>query len=182
MASAELIEVRKRWAHLGTASDLAAMRRLFDEEGERLGMPHGVTAREVVVGGRPAEWLTPTTSGKTVIYDLHGGGYMTGSLKSYRHLAAEFARSANGRSLLLDYRLTPEHVFPVALEDALAGYRDLLKETAPEDHRVRWRQRRRQPRSHHPACGARPRPAHPGVRRLPLALDRLRSRRRLYAD
>ena len=62
-----------------------------------------------------------------VLY-LHGGGYVMGSLATHRNLAARVSRATAGRALLLDYRLAPEHPFPAALEDAVAGYRWLLSE------------------------------------------------------
>jgi acetyl esterase/lipase len=57
---------------------------------------------------------------------LHGGGYVSGSLASHRHMVAEIGRQARMRTLALNYRLAPEHPFPAALEDALAGYRFLI--------------------------------------------------------
>jgi len=60
-----------------------------------------------------------------VLY-LHGGGYVIGSPRSHRHLAAAIARAAGARALVLDYRLAPENPFPAALEDAIAAYRWLL--------------------------------------------------------
>jgi monoterpene epsilon-lactone hydrolase len=134
--STEILEVRRRWAHLGTAADLAAMRGLFDQEGERLGMPPGVAVQRIVIASRPAEWLAPSAAGRAVVLYLHGGGYMTGSLTSYRHLAGEFAKRINGRALLLEYRLAPEHVFPAALEDAIAAYRRLLDEEGIAPDRI----------------------------------------------
>ena len=49
-----------------------------------------------------------------------------GSLDSHRHLVAEAGRALGSAALALDYRLAPEHPFPAAVEDALAGYRYLL--------------------------------------------------------
>ncbi len=57
---------------------------------------------------------------------LHGGGYVIGSLDSHRHLVAEAGRACGVAALALDYRLAPEHPFPAAVDDALAGYRFLL--------------------------------------------------------
>ena len=58
---------------------------------------------------------------------LHGGGYALGSLDSRRHLAARAALALKGRVLLLDYRRSPEHPFPAAVDDALAAYRWLIE-------------------------------------------------------
>jgi phosphinothricin tripeptide acetyl hydrolase len=60
-----------------------------------------------------------------VLY-LHGGGYVIGSPRSHRHLAAAIARAAGTAVLLADYRLAPEHPFPAALDDAVAAYQWLL--------------------------------------------------------
>ena len=74
-----------------------------------------------------AERLQPATAqpGRMVLY-LHGGGYVIGSPRSHRHLAAAIASAAAASALLLDYRLAPEHPFPAALDDAVAAYRWLL--------------------------------------------------------
>jgi len=61
-----------------------------------------------------------------VVLYLHGGGYVIGSPRSHRHLAAAVARASAARALLLDYRLAPEHPFPAALDDAVAAYEWLL--------------------------------------------------------
>jgi acetyl esterase/lipase len=83
---------------------------------------------QVVAHGVPAEWTsTPVASTSEVILYLHGGGYAWGSLKSHRHLASEVGRAATMRTLALDYRRAPEFPFPLALEDAVIGYRFLLE-------------------------------------------------------
>jgi acetyl esterase/lipase len=49
-------------------------------------------------------------------------------------MVAQAGREAGTRTLALGYRLAPEHPFPAALEDALAGYRWLLAQgIAPEN-------------------------------------------------
>jgi monoterpene epsilon-lactone hydrolase len=91
-----------------------------------------------VVEDRPAnvwgEWIVPvaTPDAPVVIYYLHGGGYVAGSPALYRSVTGAFARRCGARVFALDYRLAPEHRFPAALEDALAGYRWLLAGSAPE--------------------------------------------------
>jgi acetyl esterase len=52
-----------------------------------------------------------------VIY-LHGGGWAFGSPASFRKLGMQFAE-AGYLTIILDYRLAPEHPFPAALEDSI---------------------------------------------------------------
>jgi monoterpene epsilon-lactone hydrolase len=81
----------------------------------------------VQAGGVPAEWiLPPGARTEPVVLYLHGGGYVSGSIHSHRHLATLIARAARARALIVDYRLAPEHPFPAALEDAQAAYGWLL--------------------------------------------------------
>jgi len=68
-----------------------------------------------------------------VLY-LHGGGYVIGSPRSHRHLAAAIAGAAGTSALLLDYRLAPEHPFPAAVDDAVAAYRWLLDQGIAAGH------------------------------------------------
>jgi epsilon-lactone hydrolase len=79
------------------------------------------------------EWLTPETpSGITILY-LHGGGYYFCSPATHRGIVFPLARRSGARTFSLDYRLTPEHPFPAALDDALAAYRRLLADgVSPE--------------------------------------------------
>ena len=81
----------------------------------------------MTANGVPAEWTaTPGANPARVILFLHGGGYVSGSLDSHRHMIAEAGREAQARTFALAHRLAPEHPFPAALADALAGFRYLL--------------------------------------------------------
>lgn len=78
-------------------------------------------------GDVPAEWIsTPESVDERVIYYLHGGGYVFGSISTHREMASRLSRAAAARVLLIDYRLAPENPFPAAVEDAIAVYRWLL--------------------------------------------------------
>ena len=57
---------------------------------------------------------------------FHGGAFVLGSSKFYRHLTWRIASAARASLLTIDYRLAPEHRFPAALEDAISAYRWLL--------------------------------------------------------
>jgi monoterpene epsilon-lactone hydrolase len=74
-----------------------------------------------------AEWFVPARlESEAVIYYLHGGGYVLGSINTHQGLIANLSVAAGARALAIDYRLAPEHPLPAALDDALAGYRYLL--------------------------------------------------------
>jgi acetyl esterase/lipase len=68
-----------------------------------------------------------------VVLFLHGGGFIVCSIGTHRVLGARVAAGAGGRSLMVGYRLAPEHPFPQPVEDCVAAYRWLLEEgVAPE--------------------------------------------------
>jgi monoterpene epsilon-lactone hydrolase len=86
-------------------------------------------AEGVLAGGVPAEWVVPqgARAGRVLLY-LHGGAYCSGSLDAYRGLVASLAEAARSRTLVVDYRLAPEHPFPAAFEDTCTAYAWLLAE------------------------------------------------------
>jgi len=61
-----------------------------------------------------------------VIFYLHGGGYVIGSINTHREMVARLSRASAARALAIDYRLAPEHPFPAAVDDAVAAYRWLV--------------------------------------------------------
>ncbi|GJD63475.1 alpha/beta hydrolase [Methylobacterium frigidaeris] len=134
MSIAELGRIRARLAARPRPADLAARRERLDGLGAEYALPPDVTVERVVARAVPAEWTgTAAADPARVLLFLHGGGYMAGSLASHRHVVARAGREAGARTLALAYRLAPEHPFPAALEDALAGYRFLLDQGfAPE--------------------------------------------------
>jgi acetyl esterase/lipase len=88
--------------------------------------PAGVHLEPVESGAVRGEWMIPHDVERTVVYYLHGGGFVMGSPGTHRRMTARLARAARSRAFVLDYRLAPEHPFPAALDDCVAGYRWLL--------------------------------------------------------
>lgn len=80
-----------------------------------------------------AEWLSVASPQRTVLY-FHGGGYFFCSLETHRPVSAYLARTAQAKVLSVDYRMAPENVFPAAVDDAVAWWRELLNQgTLPKD-------------------------------------------------
>ena len=90
-------------------------------------LPEDVKVEPVDIGGVPAQWIsTPETIQERVLFFLHGGGHVSGSIKTHQDLAARLSRIAKARVILIDYRLAPEHPFPAGLEDATKAYKWLI--------------------------------------------------------
>lgn len=77
---------------------------------------------------RAADWQAPLPA---LLY-LHGGGFVVGSPATHDALCRQLALRSGWMVLSLDYRLAPEHRFPVAFNDSwdtlqwLAAHGDML--------------------------------------------------------
>jgi monoterpene epsilon-lactone hydrolase len=111
----------------GERTTPAAMRADFEAWCERFPDDRAATVTRVSAGGIPADRIeVPDLATSRVVLYFHGGGYTVGSARSHRSLGKRIALAASATLLLPDYRLAPEHVFPAAVEDAVAAYRWLL--------------------------------------------------------
>lgn len=87
------------------------------------------------MAGVPVRVITPPTmepaAAKRVLINLHGGGFNSdsGSLTETVPVAA----LSGMRVIAVLYRLAPEHPYPAALDDAIAVYREVLKDHRPQD-------------------------------------------------
>ncbi len=87
----------------------------------------GVSVRESNLGELNAELAVFDEDGPIVLY-FHGGGFVTGSCTSHRHLCSYLAKCVGGIVYSVDYRLAPEDPFPAALDDAVSAYQALIRE------------------------------------------------------
>ncbi len=86
-----------------------------------------VRIEATVLGGVAAEWVwAEGVAADRVVLHCHGGGFRAGSPRGSRQFAGRLSRASKARIAVLDYRLAPEHQFPAALDDVIAGYRGLL--------------------------------------------------------
>jgi len=127
MPDAEIDAIRRIREANPRPAGLGERRQRLDALGEQYPLPTDVRVETADADGVAAEWTAaPGAESERVILYLHGGGYTAGSLKSHRHMVAQAGREAKARTMALEYRLAPEHPFPAAVEDAVAGYRFLL--------------------------------------------------------
>jgi monoterpene epsilon-lactone hydrolase len=104
-------------------------RARLDEVGSVFPVAADIRCAPVDCGGVPGEWsLAPGADPSRVLMFFHGGGYCAGSIVSHRRMATEAGRAAGMRTLAVGYRLSPEHPYPAAHEDALAAWRFLRRE------------------------------------------------------
>jgi acetyl esterase/lipase len=129
MASREFEEllVQARSNPIDTSKSLGELREGFDVMGLAFAPPEDASFVQVDANGVRAEWTrVPESDDEAVLFYLHGGGYIMGSLAGYRHFVARICRAGRVRGLAVDYRLAPEHPFPAAIEDSVNAYRWLL--------------------------------------------------------
>ena len=104
------------------------MRAVFEELATK--PEDDIRCEKVSAGGVDAEWVcAPNAAADRVVLYLHGGGYVIGSVNTHRDLMARISRAAGAKVLGLNYRLAPEHPFPAAVDDAVAGYKWLLEQS-----------------------------------------------------
>ncbi|MDO9414656.1 alpha/beta hydrolase [Pararhizobium sp.] len=95
--------------------------------------PEGLTRQDAMVAGRiPVRRYRPREiATETRLYYMHGGGFVVGSLNSHDAICAEIADAAKAELVSVDYRLSPEHVWPAAFEDCFAVAHWLLSDGRP---------------------------------------------------
>ena len=92
------------------------------------GYPTGVVSTDTIITSNdtwqiPVRQYTPsisenTESAVTIIY-LHGGGFVVGGLESHDDVCAEICERTGQLLTSVDYRLSPEHKHPAALNDTM---------------------------------------------------------------
>jgi acetyl esterase len=84
----------------------------------RVPMRDGTTIRARLYVPVEPHWAQPLP----VLVYYHGGGFTIGSVNTHDALCRMFARDARCAVLSVDYRLAPEHRFPIAVNDAFDAY------------------------------------------------------------
>lgn len=90
--------------------------------------PENVTTESIKLAGFNCLKISPENPGNKIIYYLHGGGFVVGLEDSIHHhgYLPNLANSTRAVIYEIDYRVAPEHPFPIPLEDVFHGYMGLL--------------------------------------------------------
>jgi acetyl esterase/lipase len=93
-------------------------------------VPGGYTNREILLANARGFLLQKEGGAHTsLVYQLHGGGYVGVFSNLYNRNALRFSALYGDADVFsLDYRTAPENTYPSALEDAIDGYRWLLEQ------------------------------------------------------
>ena len=103
-------------------------RQDFEQRTTILGKAKDVDIREEIIDGIECEWHIPKESDRSsVIYYLHGGGFIVGSPKTHRRLVSFIAHEAGMPALVPNYRLAPENKYPAAQEDIIKVWTAIIR-------------------------------------------------------
>jgi len=135
VAAGQLLQSHGLVAPDRTQAPLSEVRAAVDRIGEFLGEGSVPLQREQNLslpgphGQVPCRLYLPDTAARPplIIY-AHGGGFMQGSLPSWDAMLRELVRHSGVAALSVDYRLSPEHRFPVAFEETVAMVRLAARE------------------------------------------------------
>jgi epsilon-lactone hydrolase len=124
-------------ARLSSGVHRALVRELFDLAGY-VPLPRGTRTHSISEDGVRGRWIAGRNADEAAgaILYLHGGGFVFGGQRTHRHLVAALSVTTGLPALLLDYRRAPEHPFPAAADDAVAGFRWLLEQGFPAERIV----------------------------------------------
>lgn len=117
-------------------ADLAEQRRFYqrynDDRLAEMQRRYATRVEATTLGGVAVQIVEPAGgvvagNRERVLINLHGGAFMWGAGSGALVEAIPIAAVAGMRVVTVDYRLAPEHVYPAAVDDVEAVYRELLK-------------------------------------------------------
>jgi acetyl esterase len=109
--------------HESTPAEARALGKAFaDLAGPAPAMARAEDHQIDVAGGTVVvRVLVPPQGARGVIVYYHGGGWVIGTIDEYDTLARKLAERTSCAVVLVEYRLAPEHRYPVAVDDSFAA-------------------------------------------------------------
>ncbi len=118
-------------SNLSTDSSIEQQRQSYDESCRYFfhRYPDRVEAVDETVNGRHGDinirryhYDTHNPITNTQIVFIHGGGFILGGLDSHDDICAELCAATGLNTVSIDYRLAPEYLYPVHLDDVVDAY------------------------------------------------------------
>jgi acetyl esterase/lipase len=91
----------------------------------KIAAKHEIT--EFHIGSARGVWLRNQGSRGVIVY-LHGGSFITGPHAEQWEWLSHITRATRTDAVVIDYRLAPQHRFPLGFDDALMITRSLLED------------------------------------------------------
>jgi acetyl esterase len=138
----EILRTRALMAQAAPPQDITKLpaaegRRLINLAAETLNdgkpeLPQVETFHIAGPGGalRVRLYRPENAAGQGAIYFIHGGGWFACNVDTHDRMLRFLSASSGQTVFSLDYRLSPENIFPAALHDCLAGWQWLQKNAA----------------------------------------------------
>ena len=87
--------------------------------------PESVSSKDITIGVEGGDIrgrvLTPKGAAQSVMVYYHGGGWVIGNIDDYDLVGRHLAEKCNAIVVMVDYRKSPEHKFPVPMQDCYAA-------------------------------------------------------------
>src|SRR5204863_1418158 len=123
----ETVDAILRRSAFPVDSGVNEQRKLLKDAVSAQPLPADVTVAAAELGGVPTAEITVSgVKPRHVVLYFHGGVYVIGDAFLAADLASQIGSRTNAKVVSVDYRLAPEHPYPAAVEDALAGHQALL--------------------------------------------------------
>lgn len=87
--------------------------------------PESVSSKDIMIDVEGGEIrgrvLTPKGAAQSVMVYYHGGGWVIGNIDDYDLVGRHLAEKCNAIVVMVDYRKSPEHKYPVPMQDCYAA-------------------------------------------------------------
>lgn len=113
-----------------TARSGATLMRLLFGDAPQVARVEDLGFESADGAGIPARLYVPAPHPPGLIVFFHGGGWVIGSVADYHPFTATLAQRTGCAVLSVDYRLSPEHPFPLPVADAVAALAFAAREGA----------------------------------------------------
>lgn len=108
-------------------------RKFFRTLGSIYPIRKSVSITESYMAGVKVYWIVPEKRGNDIIVYLHGGSYALGGIESHKAMVSYIAEKTASAIAFVEYSLAPEHPFPIARNEVVEVYKQLLLQHSESD-------------------------------------------------